>query len=723
MEKVGDKPKASQRTDVYNYNLDHVYCSDNTNNRNQMTNLNLATTVSDVRTLRKENKQLQAMLLLHLDLIQEQSNQLITKDKQLLQLREENDRLRSKSERTAAIERQQKLSKPAKVLNTSGGSPTIDSYFTSDTRVPHRTPNESVLSNTKENVKTTRNIASAGCDGDKQGSNETRNGQILLQPKTMKADTIVAAKEQIKVNNITIQAKDRPNLISSTGSAMAGEKCYSIKYQKIPANANFISNDKGKLINKIILQRKRSSNGEKIFVRAKSVDVNIKRVDTDKWITVKSVKSDHQQGGGRTDISKANHIVGRDAQPTSLLLNNISAKKTTNTSFTMPHSPIVSSSLNSNNSSNSAIVSHSPAKCRKLSEIDAIPLNGYVPSPSPIDAPSIEAPAAVVLKTEVFEELDFSEYEFKESDSKQSNCVSVAITMANVFDRSTSGYPIKSPLSCVLSPADSPIPSSPRPLQCYNIPSPIVGSTLLYPNTKRLIARNAYLTTNKLYKTREWQLDEIEVETKQMITDEINEKEDDEENLELPKWRTWELSSNREAPAPREWEDLSDDTFSKRHARFLLDERKRKKWDVQRIREQRTIERLKRRHYKEEVPTKEDIEFFSFFPSVDQLKSIQISDDLPVSAFGELVPLLPVAEYVLPWHSAYGVPQNLLADTMALVTPYLVDLKQHSATINYNPDMILSNVSSIVFLPKQRTGARAKMPARIAANLIIPKRE
>lgn len=707
MDKVGDKSiKAGQCADLYNYNLDHVYCSDNSNYREQT--MNLAANASDNKLLRKENKQLQTMLLLHLDLIQEQSNQLIAKDKLLLQLREENERLRSKSERNAAIERQQKANKHGKLLNTSGGSPTIDTYFTSDSKLSLRTQNESVLSNTKENFKQIR-ATSAVCD-DKFGSMEIRNGQIFQPKTTIKNEAIIIPKEQMKTNNISSQTKpERPHFISSTTSTIKSpdNKCYSIKYQKIPANSNFIG-EKGKLINKIILQRKKSENGEKIFVRAKSVDMNIKRMDSDKWITVKPIKSECNDM--EADVNKTNNNeMGTPSK--SLVLNNISGKKSGHVNFTLPTSS---------------------ETCRKTSEKDKIllPLIGNETlTATPVDNKEMTTPTTMTattitttptIKTEAFE-LEFTEDDFDEDESKKSTSIVNAIE--NVYDSMSNRYPIKSPLSYVLSPSASPISNSPRPIP-NSIPSiPLTGETILYPNAKRIIGRNTYLTTHKLYKTREWQMDEVEVETKQMITDEIHkEDEENEANLELPKWRTWEMSSNRDAPAPREWEDLSDDMFSKRHARFLQDERKRKKWDVQRIREQRTIERLKRRHCKDEViQQKEENEIFSFFPSADQLRSIHISDELPVSAFGELVPLLPESEFELPWHTAYAAPvRNRMVDSLSVASTWLADFKHHINN-NCSFDTAVSNVSSIVFLPKKRTGGRTKISAQITSNLIIPK--
>lgn len=230
--------------------------------------------------------------------------------------------------------------------------------------------------------------------------------------------------------------------------------------------------------------------------------------------------------------------------------------------------------------------------------------------------------------------------------------------------------------------------------------------------SKRQITRSAILTTKKPYKIREWQLDEIEMELKQEITDEIC-KEENDSNLELPKWRTWELSSNRDVPVPREYEDLSDEAFARRHARFLMDERKRKKWDVQRIREQRTIERLKRRHCKDELNQQNQFnEIFTFFPTVDQLKTIQITDDLPVCAFGESIPLLSPSEFSLPWHLNQNASSSRCDVSLEKteqqpfggLTLALDSQQSASNCLNTSIEPAPSNVSTIIFLPKKRAG-------------------
>lgn len=96
-------------SDLSNYNLDHLYCHPNNDKKSQppvppaspFIRGSAATAApgalpptTDMCAVLKEIKQLKAMLLLHLDLIQEQSDQLASKDKLVLSLRKENDTLR-----------------------------------------------------------------------------------------------------------------------------------------------------------------------------------------------------------------------------------------------------------------------------------------------------------------------------------------------------------------------------------------------------------------------------------------------------------------------------------------------------------------------------------------------------------------------------------------------------------------------------------------------------
>lgn len=167
----------------------------------------------------------------------------------------------------------------------------------------------------------------------------------------------------------------------------------------------------------------------------------------------------------------------------------------------------------------------------------------------------------------------------------------------------------------------------------------------------KLSNKNLFLTTNKEYLINDWKICETEAE-------EFDKTYIEGVCLEVPRWREVDLPTSpskeiENLPA----EDISDEAFQKRHLKYEADERRRKKWDQQRIREQKNIERLKKRHLKEEYAemmsqnNKVKKTMTSFFPDVKTIKFIQISDDLPVSAFGEQIPKLTPKDFSLPWMS------------------------------------------------------------------------
>ncbi|XP_071447538.1 uncharacterized protein msl-1 isoform X2 [Hetaerina americana] len=130
--------------------------------------------------------------------------------------------------------------------------------------------------------------------------------------------------------------------------------------------------------------------------------------------------------------------------------------------------------------------------------------------------------------------------------------------------------------------------------------------------------------------------------------------------VEVPSWRVRAYTSCYSMEGT---ENLGDDVFNKRHMRLEIDERRRKRWDIQRIREQRQYERLRQRegvkgsgrshrHSRshrsskansgtpgeelDRVEESSDIE--SFWPDPEDAKFLEVSEVVPVSAFG--VPLV-----------------------------------------------------------------------------------
>lgn len=90
-----NRAQVINRRSEYN-NLDHLYCTSDSVNYVRPKNTN---SDMDMVSVLNEIKQLKSTINLHLDLIQDQSDQLISKDKLLMILKKENDLLKAKFEK------------------------------------------------------------------------------------------------------------------------------------------------------------------------------------------------------------------------------------------------------------------------------------------------------------------------------------------------------------------------------------------------------------------------------------------------------------------------------------------------------------------------------------------------------------------------------------------------------------------------------------------------
>uniref|UniRef100_U3IXR4 MSL complex subunit 1 n=1 Tax=Anas platyrhynchos platyrhynchos TaxID=8840 RepID=U3IXR4_ANAPP len=117
----------------------------------------------------------------------------------------------------------------------------------------------------------------------------------------------------------------------------------------------------------------------------------------------------------------------------------------------------------------------------------------------------------------------------------------------------------------------------------------------------------------------------------------------------VPSWRDHVVEPLRDPNPSDVLENLDDSVFSKRHAKLELDEKRRKRWDIQRIREQRILQRLQLRMYKRKGIQESEPEVTSFFPEPDDVESLLITPYLPVVAFGRPLPKLTPQNFELPW--------------------------------------------------------------------------
>ncbi|RWS07040.1 male-specific lethal 1-like protein [Dinothrombium tinctorium] len=137
--------------------------------------------------------------------------------------------------------------------------------------------------------------------------------------------------------------------------------------------------------------------------------------------------------------------------------------------------------------------------------------------------------------------------------------------------------------------------------------------------------------------------------------------------IEVPSWRLHPITSCYSLEGT---ENLDDEVFARRHAKLESDERRRKRWDMQRMREQKNNERLRSGRYysppffgDKQSETKKTPDVISFFPEPKDRKHrfssfkffviktnhtafkstvhfIEVCDKLPFVAFGHSIPRL-----------------------------------------------------------------------------------
>ncbi|XP_065840125.1 male-specific lethal 1-like 1 [Oscarella lobularis] len=139
------------------------------------------------------------------------------------------------------------------------------------------------------------------------------------------------------------------------------------------------------------------------------------------------------------------------------------------------------------------------------------------------------------------------------------------------------------------------------------------------------------------------------------------EEEDLNNEVEVPPWREVPAASGNNSNNREDTEDLDDAVFLKRHHKHEIEEKRIKRWDVQRARQKMREEALKK-HYQSNshlwnTPTQspqksEGGKRQTFFPSLDKVKFIEVTDKIPVMAFGELLPILEPRDFELPWFDA-----------------------------------------------------------------------
>lgn len=151
--------------------------------------------------------------------------------------------------------------------------------------------------------------------------------------------------------------------------------------------------------------------------------------------------------------------------------------------------------------------------------------------------------------------------------------------------------------------------------------------------------------------------------TSQYIRDisEENEVETHKKAEEVPGFRVKPISASYIMEGT---ENIEDENLLKRHLKPENDEKRRKRWDVQRIREQRHVARLRARYdpndgSETQITTntnmkietsKESIENIkTILPCPEEATDILVQETIPVSVFGCVLPKLDSKDFSLPW--------------------------------------------------------------------------
>ncbi|XP_014675502.1 PREDICTED: male-specific lethal 1 homolog [Priapulus caudatus] len=118
--------------------------------------------------------------------------------------------------------------------------------------------------------------------------------------------------------------------------------------------------------------------------------------------------------------------------------------------------------------------------------------------------------------------------------------------------------------------------------------------------------------------------------------------------VEIPTWRLHPLPSCYTLEGT---ENIDDDIFLKRHQKFEMDEKRRKRWDIQRLREAKMLEKLESGRHGNKDKRRHSVEhpIESLYPLPDNAQVIEICNTVPVVAFGCVIPNCEQSEFGLPW--------------------------------------------------------------------------
>ncbi|KAL9925236.1 protein male-specific lethal-1 isoform X1 [Glossina fuscipes] len=577
--------------------MDHMYCHTNQNkgyNNVAVGNANggAGSPNADVLALLKENKQLKAMLILHLDLIQEQSDQLIAKDKLLVTQTEEIERLsaRNNSLESQTQELQQQLQRQIK---RSGELSTLPPPPLAKIQCKSNAASLAVTNNSTVTLLQTINNSAVNATTGVQQPNIIGecNGKLISKIILQRVST--PAKRLQSLRSPQSQTTDTENDEIEEEDEEDDMEEEEEEEEENPDNDEIMDDENND-------DEDNCRNGENLFFEIeRDQDTNESKTNTPA-IEIE----DFEDTGNSTEDS--NEVLAVQSKRLRL-------RQAAKLCLTIPRGakPSVSMAFtNKRQATYKALTSN--AKIQSVSATPPAPSRGKQMPLMRWHAP------------------DFHTDESASCDSA-----------TETEKRSISATPV-SPSKPVVSVSET--------KHTYSIN--LLSSTTHSQVPTRAKVKRSYLSTSQLYCAREWEDEAFAAENNyEFIKAEAKALDADAPMLEIPKWTEHELTPSYCIEGT---EDLSDESFLKRHAKLEVDEKRRKKWDVQQIREQRRIERLKRRHCKDEIANNQESPMLqSFYPTSEAVQTICFMHDLPIQAFGEMIPRLggniERKDFYLPW--------------------------------------------------------------------------
>lgn len=231
---------------------------------------------------------------------------------------------------------------------------------------------------------------------------------------------------------------------------------------------------------------------------------------------------------------------------------------------------------------------------------------------------------------------------------KEKNAANRAAREVKKADSSPAGTPVKRhpkrTFSCSSSTSTNPDAES-------VLPRTFPKSGKHTPHKYKTVTPKTFVTRNNVHTTDEDYF--VPTDFTVMPTDisPVKERKEDEEVF-VPSFRIKSVPTGYSMEGT---ENLNDEIYLRRHQKPEHEEKRRKRWDFQRLREEKILEKLQQgRCYKNERQTKKQPDFESFLPDPYEASFIEVCEHVPVSAFGVSLPEIKAQEFSLPWLHSDG---------------------------------------------------------------------